>query len=273
MAEFFSAYVTTRTYSWLDKYDARGENRRIARLAEKENKKFRDAAKKERNDLVRSLLKFVRKRDKRVEAFNQELALKKAENSRKTEEMRQRHLQERKKLLEETDFVGMNEMEDELQRLEDELDANEEDELFCVACNKELRNEKAFAAHRKQKKHLENLQALKESMIQEDLLNSDDLKDTDDDSEPENHVELPPAEPEIVQESEEQVQQTTVTKKDKKVKKTKKKGAKNQDKMAAAATAAPVHDLQCAVCKEEFTSKNKLFSHLKTTGHAVALKS
>ena len=30
---FFSAYVTTRSYSWLDKYDARGENRRIARFA------------------------------------------------------------------------------------------------------------------------------------------------------------------------------------------------------------------------------------------------
>ena len=28
---FFSAYVTTRSYSWLDKYDVRGENRRIQR--------------------------------------------------------------------------------------------------------------------------------------------------------------------------------------------------------------------------------------------------
>ena len=32
---FFSVYITTRSYTWLEKYDVRGENRRIARLAEK----------------------------------------------------------------------------------------------------------------------------------------------------------------------------------------------------------------------------------------------
>ena len=68
---FFSAYVTTRSYSWLDKYDVRGENRRIQRAAEKENKKFRDAAKKERNELVRNLVSLIRKRDKRVQDFNE----------------------------------------------------------------------------------------------------------------------------------------------------------------------------------------------------------
>ena len=30
-------------------------------------------------------------------------------------------------------------------------------------------------------------------------------------------------------------------------------------------------DLECVVCKQEFPSKNKLFNHLKNTGHAVAL--
>ena len=34
---------------------------------EKENKKVRDAARKERNELVRTLIKFVHKRDKRVQ--------------------------------------------------------------------------------------------------------------------------------------------------------------------------------------------------------------
>merc|ERR1739838_861494 len=31
-----------------------------------------------------------------------------------------------------------------------------------------------------------------------------------------------------------------------------------------------IGELQCAVCKGEFKSKNKLFSHLKESGHAVA---
>ena len=57
-----------RSYSWLDKYDTRqADNRRIVRLMEKENKKVRDAARKERNELVRTLVKFVQKRDKRVQ--------------------------------------------------------------------------------------------------------------------------------------------------------------------------------------------------------------
>ena len=40
---------------------------------------------------------------------------------------------------------------------------------------------------------------------------------------------------------------------------------KNQAKNSQA-----VNELQCAVCKDEFSSKNKLFNHLKQSGHAVA---
>merc|ERR1712025_1556121 len=72
---FFSCYVTTRPYTWLDKYDTRqAENRRVSRLMEKENKKERDAAKKERNEAVRELIKFIRKRDKRVQMYSKKLA-------------------------------------------------------------------------------------------------------------------------------------------------------------------------------------------------------
>jgi DnaJ family protein A protein 5 len=79
---FFSSYVTTRSYNWLDKYDTRqADNRRISRLMEKENKKVKDAAKKERNELVRNLVKFLRKRDKRIQAFNKVLAEKAALNA------------------------------------------------------------------------------------------------------------------------------------------------------------------------------------------------
>lgn len=260
---FFSAYVTTRSYSWLDKYDVRGENRRIARLAEKENKKFREAAKKERNDLVRSLVKFIRKRDKRVLAYNDELTAKAKENAEKTAKMRQKHLEERQKLLQETQF-GMSEMEEELQKLEDQLDANDEDELFCVACNKEMRNEKAFAAHRKQKKHIENLKILKEAMLEEELLNSDDLKDSDEEVEViEEPIEQNETKEEVISEDEK------VEEKPKKAEKLKASKKKNKSKKGAAEAK---NGLQCAVCKDEFSSKNKLFQHLKSSGHAVAVR-
>lgn len=45
----------------------------------------------------------------------------------------------------------MGEMEEALQQLEDRLDADEEEDLYCVACDKEMRNEKAFATHRLQR--------------------------------------------------------------------------------------------------------------------------
>ena len=34
-------------------------------------------------------------------------------------------------------------------------------------------------------------------------------------------------------------------------------------------TSQPTASLMCAVCRVEFASKNKLFDHLKATGHAV----
>ena len=65
-------------------------------------------------------------------------------------------------------------MESELQNLETAYVSSEEEEAnYCVACNKQLRNEKAFASHLKQKKHLENVRLLKEVMAEEEI----DLKE------------------------------------------------------------------------------------------------
>lgn len=55
---------------------------------EKENKKTRDKARKERNELVRELVAFVRKRDKRVQAHRKLLEEQNAEKAKKSEELR-----------------------------------------------------------------------------------------------------------------------------------------------------------------------------------------
>ena len=97
---FFSCYVTTRTYTWLDKYDTRqAENRRISRLMEKENKKARDAAKKERNEVVRELVKFIQKRDKRPQEYAKKLAEKRELNNQKTAEKRKKQLDAQAKVI------------------------------------------------------------------------------------------------------------------------------------------------------------------------------
>lgn len=69
---YWQSYCTLRPYSWLDKYkiDTLKEvPRRVQRLMEKENKKLRDVGRKQRNEEVRTLVNFVRKRDPRVKAY------------------------------------------------------------------------------------------------------------------------------------------------------------------------------------------------------------
>lgn len=55
---------------------------------EKENKKTRDKARKERNELVRELVAFIRKRDKRVQAHRKLVEEQNAQKAKKAEELR-----------------------------------------------------------------------------------------------------------------------------------------------------------------------------------------
>merc|ERR1712062_346749 len=128
-----SSYCTPRTFSWKDKYDTRqAENRWMRRKMEQENKVERDAAKKERNTVVRNLVAYVRKRDKRVLAHKKMLEEKAEENKRKTQDFQKKQRQERKKLFEASGGAqgfGMGGLEDQLRQLEGEYsDSEEEDE-------------------------------------------------------------------------------------------------------------------------------------------------
>lgn len=193
------SYSTKKSYAWLDQYDIRqAENRRVLRLFEKENKKIRDRAKKERNEEVRALVAFVRKRDKRVQAHAQLLKQKAAENAKKAENNRRLKLEERKKEMatyKESEWLKVSNIEKELKEIEaniaaefnekdtdtdvssgDELAANEErdeldvNNLYCVACNKIFKTVKAFENHENSKKHRENVEALKLTMEKENEL-------------------------------------------------------------------------------------------------------
>lgn len=56
MKQFYNAWLTfssQKSFSWCDKYRlSEAPDRRIRRAMEKENKKFRDAARKEFNDTI-----------------------------------------------------------------------------------------------------------------------------------------------------------------------------------------------------------------------------
>ncbi|KAH8034950.1 hypothetical protein HPB51_003668 [Rhipicephalus microplus] len=77
---YWQSYCTARTFAWLDQYDIRtAPNRRVVRLMERENRKLRDAARRQRNEEVRK-----------------ELEEKAAESARKSEAKRVQRILEQK---------------------------------------------------------------------------------------------------------------------------------------------------------------------------------
>lgn len=207
---FWCGFNTHKPFGWLDEYDIRqAPNRRVAKLMEKENKKVRDKAKKERNDAIQTLVEFVRKRDKRVKAYAETLKLKSAENSKRMEEARRKRIKEKQKELasyQESEWSKFSNVEAELKVIEDSLiaeygssdEVESDDEtancLYCVACNKVFKTEKAFQNHEKSKKHKENIELIKVEMLNdEELLNNKESLEnnsSDNDDDDQNHSDV-----------------------------------------------------------------------------------
>ncbi|XP_046422641.1 dnaJ homolog subfamily C member 21-like [Neodiprion fabricii] len=183
---YWQSYSTKRSFAWLDPYDIRDTpNRRVLRLVEKENKKIRDKAKKERNEQVRNLVAFVRKRDKRVQAHAKILAERAKENTKKTQERKMQQLIQRQQELKsytESEWSKFSNIEKDLKVIEanlaaefgEELTSNTDSEdaddmdnntLYCVACNKIYKTQKAFTNHENSKRHKDNVSTMKASFL------------------------------------------------------------------------------------------------------------
>ncbi|XP_076245666.1 dnaJ homolog subfamily C member 21 [Calliopsis andreniformis] len=187
---YWQSYSTKRSFSWLDPYSVKdAPNRRVARLIEKENKKVRDKAKRERNDQVRNLVAFVRKRDKRVQAHAEKLAERAKENLKKTQERKKQQLLERQRELKEhkvSEWSKFSNIEAELKNIEANLaqefgenlsstgdseneNTVDDNPLYCIACNKIFKTHKAFSNHENSKKHKDNVATIKASMMKNDI--------------------------------------------------------------------------------------------------------
>lgn len=187
---YWQSYSTRKSYAWLDPYNIKdAPNRRVVRAAEKENKKVRDRARKQRNEEVRNLVAFVRKRDKRVQSYVKLLEERAAENAKKAEERRQKHLKERQEAMKdykELEWTKFSNIEKELKAIEANLAAefgdnevssceesvSEREEgvnsLYCIACNKVFKTDRAFSNHENSKKHREGVEVMKASMLEEE---------------------------------------------------------------------------------------------------------
>ena len=211
---FWQSYSTLKSYVWLEKYNIReAPNRRVQRLMEKDNKKIRDAAKKERNEEVRALVKFVRKRDKRVKAYLELLKEKDEERKRLTEQKRLEALRKREKMFEEykeESWATLSGLEEDLAQMNTHLDSEfgkdndvtesqsddeEVEQFYCVACDKAFKTEKALVNHEKSRKHKDKVAAIKREMTENEQVDGhasshveDDLVEINDDGPEEEYL-------------------------------------------------------------------------------------
>lgn len=206
---YWQSYSTKKSYTWLCPHNINEiRDRRILREIEKETKKLAQKARKDRNEEVRALVNFVRKRDKRVHQYKLVLEEKAEQNRIKQNQKRleqiKKNRQEVEKMAKSTVF-NVDGYEEMLRKMEktyassddedydenddsdevgdvvngaEELDLNGEaaaeneeeyvDHLYCVACNKSFKNESSFKNHETSKKHLSNIERLKREMLEED---------------------------------------------------------------------------------------------------------
>ncbi|XP_041816167.1 dnaJ homolog subfamily C member 21 isoform X3 [Chelmon rostratus] len=356
---YWQSFCTRKNFAWKEEYDTRqASNRWEKRAMEKENKKTREKARKERNELVRQLVAFVRKRDRRVQAHRKLVEEQNAEKIKKVEELRRKQKLSQAKLAEEykeQSWAAMSELEKELQQIEaqygeefgdasesgeeenseeggdaeqpdgDELTIDYYDDLYCPACDKSFKSDKAMKNHEKSKKHREMVALLRQQLEEEEDslgLNQnkqeqegEEEEEEDEEEEEEEdkprqklskkqkrkkkqqkvaHQSAPEEEEEkptpttckedapeksadaTEPEKQDDVPQTEVKSSGKP--KGKKGGGKDKPKNVKSNTGGgqiPEKEvnLRCVTCNNEFPTRNKLFDHLKASGHASAVTS
>ncbi len=167
----WSGFSTKKTFSWRDKYRLQeAPDRRVRRLMEKENKKFRDEGIREFNDAVLSLVVFVKKRDPRYVPNTQSEAERQQflRNSAAAQAARSRAAnQEKFAEYVVPDWAQSRDEDDHNDEFSMSEEEDEVEEIECVVCNKTFKSEKQFEAHEKSKKHIKAVQHIKWQMKKE----------------------------------------------------------------------------------------------------------
>lgn len=169
----WAAFSTVKSFAWRDKYRmSDAEDRRMRRVIEKENMRFRREGMQEFNDAVRSLVAFVRKRDPRYKQTTQTEAERQRvlQDASKAQAARMRAANEEK--MQGVDAVPewarVREPEETLGKgVEEgtfEESGSEEEHFECVACRKVFKSEKQYEAHERSNKHKKAVQALRRKL-------------------------------------------------------------------------------------------------------------
>ena len=164
-------FSTKKSFSWADVYRySDAPDRRVRRMMEKENKRFREEGIREFNDAVRSLVAFVKKRDHRYKTNVKSEAerQKTLRDAAIAQALRQRAANQAKQAQTETvpDWMRSSEVEDN--ESSDDVADPVKEHFECVVCNKIFKSENQYEAHERSKKHIRAIQQIKKQMQQED---------------------------------------------------------------------------------------------------------
>ncbi|KAF9965302.1 hypothetical protein BGZ70_005083 [Mortierella alpina] len=188
--QFYNAWLTfssQKSFSWCDKFRlSEAPDRRVRRAMEKENKKFRDAARKEFNDTVLSLASYVRKRDPRFLAYQEQQKQKQkqiqADLKAKMEKEKELLRAKAEKFQEQEWSRVQDDDEDESGSEDDEDEYDQEYE--CIICDKFFKSERQWKNHERSKRHLKAVEDIRLEMLHEEneLMgqDEDDEEDVDD---------------------------------------------------------------------------------------------
>ncbi|KAL4756168.1 putative C2H2 finger domain protein [Aspergillus foveolatus] len=169
----WGSFSTKKSFAWKDVYRySEAPDRRVRRLMEKENKRLREAAIREFNEAVRSLVAFAKKRDPRYKIYKDNLSQKRealrqsaASQATKSRAANQARLRE---------HVLQDWARSEDGPKEDEADSEEveTEHIECIVCRKTFKSQNQFHAHERSKKHIKAVKQLRREMrMEEDELN------------------------------------------------------------------------------------------------------
>ncbi|KAF8807088.1 DnaJ-domain-containing protein [Phlegmacium glaucopus] len=168
---FYNAWLhftTQKDFSWMEQWNlAEAPERRARRLMEKDNRKAREDARKEYNDTVRSLVKFIRKRDPRYK-----LRLQSQNQGNSPTPPAPSTLLKAQQKLSET-YIEQDWQKVDTKGLHDDLDwatgeGDDLEEWECVVCRKNFRSQAAWNSHERSKKHMKEVERLKREMQADD---------------------------------------------------------------------------------------------------------
>ncbi|KAJ4479941.1 DnaJ domain-containing protein [Lentinula aciculospora] len=200
-------FTTAKDFAWLDAWNiSKAPDRRVRRLMEKDNKKARDDARRDFIDTVRSLAKFLRKRDPRYKKHVAQQA-----DTTQTHTSGLTTPNSKKIAAQDVNYI-----EQEWQKIDNRAgdpdlewavaEGDDSEEWECVACNKSFRSEAAWDSHERSKRHLKEVDKLRREMLEEgEILGLHQDQDTeaekaadiedDSDSAPDEPLSLPSPSP------------------------------------------------------------------------------